>query len=185
MEDSDEVCSDCGGHRWLHMGEPFEIQRCDTCSDGSEDEAIELHRKQCGCDWPDVDYQHLAFRFMEVPAEGPQELREKIEGFKELAAQRDQFSQNITKLMVILGEILEIYYKHWEELGERDSDLFSNIQGTGCVLIQVTSLIYRGLWKAHWLWDEEDGIILGEKWFATPRTNTSNLELLPAIKKEG
>lgn len=43
---------DCPG--FLHMNEPFEIERCDECGRfDTDDEARHVHRIECGCDHPD------------------------------------------------------------------------------------------------------------------------------------
>lgn len=43
---------------WIHIGEPFEIERDDEVGlFETDDEAVEAHRKECGCPWPEFDYQ--------------------------------------------------------------------------------------------------------------------------------
>lgn len=166
MSDNEEPCEECDGKKWLHMGEPFEIQRCDACSDDDDSNAVELHRKDCGCDWPEVDYQNLIWRFIGDDRRLPKELSAAIDRFKSSAAQRPMFILNVGHLIALLGEILELYYKSWDELGGRESSLFSNIQGTACALATVMSLAERGLWKPHWVWYPDDGVFIDGKWKA-------------------
>ncbi len=52
-----DVCDSCQGKGWLHMDQPFEIEKCDAC-DGARDDshAVFLHRKDHpGCQWPEHD----------------------------------------------------------------------------------------------------------------------------------
>lgn len=50
-------CHACGGDRWLHSETDTgpEVQACDICTGGDEREAraVQLHRINCGCDWPE------------------------------------------------------------------------------------------------------------------------------------
>ena len=52
-----EPCSEgCKG--WLHFDDPLEIERCDECGRfKTDEEAVAAHRVECGCPWPEVDYQ--------------------------------------------------------------------------------------------------------------------------------
>src|SRR3954468_21751232 len=51
-----EPCS-VGCMGFVHMTDPIEIQKCDDCGRfKSDDEAIEAHRKECGCPYPEQDY---------------------------------------------------------------------------------------------------------------------------------
>lgn len=56
----------CNG--WLHMDDPYEIEACDECArfsgDDREEQARAAHKKECGCAWPDFDYQHAAMAWM-------------------------------------------------------------------------------------------------------------------------
>lgn len=69
--DFDPCAPDCKG--WLHMDDPYEIEACDECqrflqSDiepkFADEQARAAHKKECGCAWPDFDYQHAAMSWM-------------------------------------------------------------------------------------------------------------------------
>ncbi len=70
LVDWDQCDPDCPG--WLHMDSPFEIEACDACDrfkniingDGRDDQARKAHRLECGCKWPDVDYQDIAMSWI-------------------------------------------------------------------------------------------------------------------------
>lgn len=60
---SDTNC-DCGPG-WVHMNEPYEIEKCDTCGKyKSDEEAVAAHKKECGCQWPEVDYQNASISWL-------------------------------------------------------------------------------------------------------------------------
>lgn len=168
----EEPCSACNDLHWLHIGEPFEIQWCDCTSAGNDAIAVELHRKECGCDWPDVDYQNLAFRWIELRNQEmvPKELRDVIHRYQTTAGQRELFALNITHLTSLVGQALQLYYKHWDQLGGRQGYLFNQLQGVACCLVSAISLIECGLWKPHWTWDPDDGTIIDGKWRAQSKT---------------
>jgi hypothetical protein len=177
----DEECDVCGGKKWIHMGEPFEVQRCDQCTEDDDSVAVDLHRKDCGCDWPEVDYQNLAFRYISIPKGLPQDLATVLERFKATVAHRELFSLNINRLISILGEALELYYKHWDEVGGREATLYQHIQGTACLLVSVSSIIQRGLWKPHWTWGPDDGTIIDGKWYAQRSARESPSDVCESI----
>lgn len=59
-----DIDCDCGPG-WIHMDEPYEIQKCDTCEKyKSDEEAVEAHRKECGCTWPEVDFQDACLSWL-------------------------------------------------------------------------------------------------------------------------
>jgi hypothetical protein len=60
-----EQCSgDC--HGWIHSDSPFEVERCDACDRfKTDDQAIEAHRKECGCPWPENDFQDATMAWLD------------------------------------------------------------------------------------------------------------------------
>jgi len=104
---------ECEGDEWLHMGEPFEIHRCDLCcgKDGSDDEARLKHREDCGCDWPEVDYRSFLTRHIGyLPAQTIESslLKSKLQ---KALLEYDQLHLSVPVLLRRLGE----YYCHIRE----------------------------------------------------------------------
>lgn len=74
-----EQCSDgCAG--WIHSYEPYEIQECDSCgrfnSDGvvsDQELAVEAHKKECGCAWPEFDIPSAAMSWVDHLGPGANE----------------------------------------------------------------------------------------------------------------
>lgn len=63
----DQCCEWCLG--WLHMNSPYEVEQCDECKrfaltpEGHE-AALKAHREECGCGWPEMDYQDAAMAWV-------------------------------------------------------------------------------------------------------------------------
>lgn len=55
-------CEECQGKAWEHFDTNAgpEVERCDTCApDGFGDaQAVQLHRIDCGCEWPENAPEH-------------------------------------------------------------------------------------------------------------------------------
>lgn len=48
-----EECNECAGYGFVHMDEPFEIERCDYCQKfATYDAAADAHDTLCDCGWP-------------------------------------------------------------------------------------------------------------------------------------
>ena len=162
----EEKCEDCGGCGWLHMGEPFEIQECDSCSILSDRQAISLHEHQCGCDWPSIDYQNLVHRFIEDNRDYPPAFREAVYNFRTMALDRKNFARNVPSLVFLFGKVLDIFHKTPELELYSFRSVLENLKRLSMLLIHIDFLIKSGQWKDHWLWVVEDGKFQGERWIA-------------------
>lgn len=161
-------CEECEFRGWLHVRQPFEIQRCDTCAREISDEiATQSHQRDCGCDWPAVDYQDLLRRrsFFGNDKNLPTQLRELVGKFHELASQRYLFHVNIYSLASLLGEALQFYHNNWTVL-ENVPSIYKELESLATYLVIVTALVQRKNWKPHWLWFPEDGTMINGKWYA-------------------
>lgn len=161
-------CEECEFRGWLHVRQPFEIQQCDTCAGEISDEvAIQFHQRDCGCDWPAIDYQDLFRRrsFFGSDKNLPTQLRVLVDKFHELASQRHLFHVNIYSLASLLGEALQFYHNNWTIL-ENVPSIYKELESLATYLVIVTALVQRKNWKPHWLWFPEDGTIINEKWYA-------------------
>lgn len=166
-------CGECEYKGWLHFNEPFEIERCDTCApEGFTDQdAVRKHRVDCGCEWPEVDYQHLIHRAL-IYDQGEfkdRTLHAMCEQFWLLAEDRENFLENLEGLMDLLGQAIEKYYEldthdlpPWERPSKYIHNSFEVVSNN---LMIVFSLKRQGLWKPHWLWDHLDGEIKDGKWY--------------------
>ena len=161
-EENKRGCEECDWTGWVHSHEPFEIQRCDTCTDGyGDNEAIKFHQQDCGCDWPEMDYQNVLFRRSFFSSNEPvhPELREIMNRFHEVTSFRDLLLVNRYILMSLLGEVFRLPYARWEK---QDVELYE----IATYLLEIESLVSNGLWKPHWLFTFDEGTVIGEKWFA-------------------
>lgn len=171
-------CAECDWRGWIHMKEPFEIQGCDTCRGPSREDsdAVEAHRKDCGCDWPEVDYQdyfrrNSFFGLLEKHRTMAPPLRALMDRFHALASDRKNFATNVNQMAEVLGEAIDAYHNHWV-LQEEEGSFYNELQALGMSLLVVLSVIFRKRWKEHWTWNFEDGTYLDWKWYAKkPVTN--------------
>jgi len=171
-------CEECGGQGWLHMSEPFEIERCDNCSPNGWDDlkAAKKHRETCGCDWPETDYQNMVtrssfFGWREVVPR----LLEVMNKFWSVARDRKNFVVNLPKMVEILGRAHEVY---WDCAKEQDSllpfrDRLSFLAST---LVVLTSMQSRGQLPDHWFWYLEEGKLRGDKWKAEKVRSLQNAD---------
>lgn len=170
-------CEECNWKGWLHMGEPFEIQGCDTCDDGDSDDvsAVELHRKDCGCDWPETDHQHYVRRasfYVKQESAWDENLHELMVRFHRTASLRDRFTQNLPALVTLLGQALEEFHRRWDALVAKDTnrEVYGSLTSLAITLVRILSFVQSGRWKPHWTWNHSDGFEDGEKWFTKEKS---------------
>lgn len=115
---------------WLHMHEPFEIQKCDECGRFENDEeAAKQHDIDCpNCYWPKVDYQDAAMSWIESLRLGVQNhgLRGDVEQLDTLLSKRgEEFLKVLPKAILSLEEIVN----SWAIMDEPKAvqDLFSGL----------------------------------------------------------
>lgn len=128
MSDNEEPCEECGGKKWLHMGEPFEIQRCDACSDDDDSNAVELHRKDCGCDWPEVDYYFKTWP--DIPRQIPRQ-DSKNRNFAFLYGARDELVESLREEVKVLTNAAKKQESYIDELERENLDLRGKLRVTG------------------------------------------------------
>lgn len=114
-----EPCSDgCLG--WVHMNEPYEVEACDECGrfkalpvvrKPPDEQAAEAHREECGCGWPEIDYQDAAMAWVNDIDEDnlvnnlTQSDLSELEGL--LNCRGVEFMDNVTPAIYVCSRLIE------------------------------------------------------------------------------
>lgn len=91
---------------WEHFGDPFEIESLDDCNRFKNDEEARIaHRTECGCSWPEFDYHSAFSAWWTSHLDASRDLMSQIVPLLLLAADRENFGKNISKLDYEVGRI--------------------------------------------------------------------------------
>lgn len=173
---SHDGCEECRHRGFLHMVDPFEIQRCDACSpsDFTDDDAIELHRIRCGCDWPEHDYPHVFGRALEYRVNDVA-LEVAMERFSELAYDREGFKTNIGRLAAAATEVVRAFRQR-SRASNSDEYILKEIDWIAETLKKLLELMKQNKLPDHWFWSLGEGTYDAKKdiWIARtpPATRT-------------
>lgn len=99
---------------WGHFtGEYFEIQSLDVSNrfaglKGVElyDAAIAAHRRECGCPWPEIDYQLSFMRWLEDAEKDQGKHWKLVQKLKGVAGDREKWPQNLARITALTTELL-------------------------------------------------------------------------------
>lgn len=108
-------CDGCLG--WLHMSDPYEVEACDEChrfkkeNGFLDDQARAAHREECGCGWPDVDFQDAAMSWVRDLNEGDAVNNLTQSDISELETLLDcrevEFMDNVTPAIYVCSRLIE------------------------------------------------------------------------------
>lgn len=162
-------CDTCEGRGWHHMSEPFEIERCDSCAPKGWDDrkAAQKHREDCGCDWPDIDYQHMVVRasLFDQPRNIVTSISVILDEFGLVAMDRENFVSQLPRMMKILGRAYTTYLACAEEQDAK-YPLLETLSFLASTLVVISSLKIHDQLPDHWFWSFEDGKVIEGKWRA-------------------
>lgn len=158
-------CEECQHRGFLHMHEPFEIERCDACApeEFTDDDAIELHRIRCGCDWPEQDYRHALWRSFDyrIKDEG---LRETIDTFRAYLEANGPGSANTVEglasdigYLAILAKEILIAFQNRKIRAANDIYVFRNVEWVAVTLDKLIRRLDENKLPLHWFWPMEKG----------------------------
>lgn len=160
-EEKREACEECDFKGWCHWNEPFEIERCDNCGFLEDDEAAAVaHARDCGCDWPAMDYQSAFCSWLNsgIHWHLPPELATKYRLAQELGHDRENFANNLEQLMDLVGGL--VHGSLLTDAPNKDhwvNEVLRQMRGAGSILLNVAHLKKNGQWRDYWLGDAHDG----------------------------
>lgn len=131
---------------WIHMGSPFEIEADDDSGrfrqDGleicSDELAVEAHRKECGCPWPEVDYQNAVMSWLDHRADHWRCAADDVSKLVAVVQHRHLFLQNLPDAFSLTSRIMDLALK--EGLG----DTLQSMTGVMNLLKKVSALKSEG-----------------------------------------
>jgi hypothetical protein len=166
-------CEECSYKGFLHMSQPFEIERCDNCAPDlfGDTDAAELHRLKCGCDWPEFDYHDVINRALLYPdryfPDSPTKI--SINNFLATAHSRDNFLNNLPRLCKEIAVVYQLFHESGSD--NKREDVGNSIDFVIETLATISSLQMKKELKEHWFWEFEEGVYnsKNDTWSATVR----------------